>query len=428
MTGWAARDADVCWHPYTQHAIDRDPLPVVGARGSTLQLADGRCLIDAISSWWTCLHGHAHPRLIAAMTEQAERLDHVLFAGCTHEPAVRLAETLVDLARPLRAPEDGGLARVFYSDDGSTAVEVALKAAYLAWVRRGERARTTFIALEWGYHGDTFGAMAVGDPDPFFRDLAPLLFDVVRVRADPDALAAALREHRGKVAAVILEPLVQGAAGMEMHPASFVRDARRLCDEDGVFLIADEVMTGFGRTGTVFACEQAGIAPDLLCAAKGLTGTFPLAVTLATEEIYRIFLSEDRERCFFHGHSFTASPIGCAVALASMAILREEGTPARLDRIGRRIEAGLAELPDRIAGATVRRTGGIVAVELAADDAGYLAATGERLRAACRTRDDVLLRPLGNVVYALTPSCLTDEETDRVATAMAEVAMAAAAE
>ncbi|TAH36905.1 MAG: adenosylmethionine--8-amino-7-oxononanoate transaminase [Planctomycetota bacterium] len=407
---WLQLDAHHCWHPYTQHALDPEPMAVTGAHGAWLELADGRRVLDAISSWWTCLHGHCHPRLLRAMAEQAARLDHVIYAGCAHEPAARLAGALAGLA-------PRGLSRVFYSDDGSTAVEVALKAAYLAWARRGEARRSVFLALEGGYHGDTFGAMSAGDPQPFFRELSPFLFHVARVPADAAALEQALAAQDGRVAALILEPLVQGAAGMKMHAPQFLRDARRLCDARGVFLIADEVMTGFGRTGSLFACEQAGIAPDLLCLAKGLTGgTLPLAVTLAREEIYAAFLGPDRGRALFHGHSYTANPIACAVALESLRVLDEERTPQRLEQIGGWIENGLEGLRSAAGVREIRRCGGIVAVEL--DGAGgYLAPLGEHLRAACRGFD-VLLRPLGNVLYALPPSCTTREECAFVAAAM----------
>jgi adenosylmethionine-8-amino-7-oxononanoate aminotransferase len=416
----AARDARVLWHPYTQHGLDPAPLAVARAEGAWLHLADGSRRLDAISSWWATLHGHGHPRIARAIAEQAVALDHVLFAGCTHEPAVALAEELLTLA-----PRQAGhppLARVFYSDDGSTAVEVALKAAIGAWVRRGETARTTFVALEGGYHGDTFGAMAAGDPQPFFREFAPFLFHVVRVPPRGEALEAALRGLEGRVAGVIVEPLVQGAAGMRLHPAEFLRDARRLCDTHGTFLIADEVMT-FCRTGRAFACEHAGVVPDLLCVAKGLTGgTLPLAATLATEEIFHCFNAKERARAFFHGHTFTANPIACAAARASLSLVREDNTPARLAAIGARIESGLAPLRGDPRVAEVRRLGGIVALELAAPDAGYLAGLGERLRAACRTLHEVLLRPLGNVLYALPPSCVTDEEAGAIARAMAKAA------
>jgi adenosylmethionine-8-amino-7-oxononanoate aminotransferase len=419
----SARDARALWHPYTQHGLDPAPLPVAAAEGAWLRLADGTRRLDAISSWWSCLHGHGHPRIVAAIAAQAAELDHVLFAGCTHEPAVALAEELLALA-----PREAGrppLARVFYSDDGSTAVEAALKMAIGAWVRRGEPARTALIALEGAYHGDTFGAMAAGDPRPFFGEYGPFLFHVARVPPDAEALRAALLAQAGRVAALIVEPLVQGAAGMRMHSAEFLRAARRLCDEHGALLIADEAMT-FARTGAVTACARAGIAPDLLCLAKGLTGgALPLAATLATEAVFAEFRAPMRARAFFHGHTYTGNPIACAAARASLALLREDGAPARLDAIGARIEARLAPLRGEPRLRELRRCGGIVALELDAPDSGYLAGLGERLRAACRARTDVLLRPLGNVLYALPPACLADDEADLVADAIAAVAASA---
>lgn len=421
-----ARDGAVTWHPYTQHGLREPPLPVVAAQGALLTLADGRQLIDAISSWWTSLHGHGRPELLAALAGQAERLDHVQFAGATHEPAVALAEELLAVA-------PSGLSRVFYSDDGSTAVEVALKIAYLSWVHAGQPQRTRFVALDNAYHGDTFGAMAVGDPQPFFAGLKPLLFTVERVPTDAAALNATLARLGTAVAGLIVEPLVQGAGGMLMHPPEFLREARAAADRHGVPLIADEVFTGFGRTGTLFACAQAGITPDLLCLAKGLTGgLLPLAATLSTERLYERFVSTDRARTLFHGHSFTAHPIGCAVARASLALCRAEDTPALLDGLGRRIENALrARL--RVDGspraqavaASVRRRGGIVALDLppvAGASAGYLDARAPALRAAA-VRRGVLLRPLGNVLYAVPPSCTDEAQGETIAAVLAELAL-----
>jgi adenosylmethionine-8-amino-7-oxononanoate aminotransferase len=414
MSDLVERDARVCWHPYTQHRLERDPLPVVGARGAWLELADGRRVLDAISSWWACLHGHGHPRIADAIARQARTLDHVLFAGATHEPAVRLAEELVALAPP-------GLTRVFYSDDGSTAVEVALKMVALAWRHRGEPERTTFVALAGAYHGDTFGAMAAGDPEPFFAPFAPFLFGVRRIPADAVALANALGELGRGAAGLIVEPLVQGAAGMRMHAADFLRAARALCDAHGIPLIADEVFTGFGRTGALFACGRAGVAPDVLCLGKGLTGgTLPLAATLATEALFEAFLHHERTRFFPHGHTFTANPIACAAALASLELVREDDVPARLERIGAALERALAPLAEREDVVALRRLGGIVALELAVppgDRAGYLSALGLDLRRRA-LEHGVLLRPLGNVLYAVPPACVSDAECDAIAAAM----------
>lgn len=336
---------DHAWHPYTQHGLGEELLPVVGARGAWLELADGRRLLDGISSWWCCLHGHGHPRLVAALRRQAERLDHVLFAGCTHEPAERLAAELVEMAAPLAA--DGGrpLSRVFYSDDGSTAVEVALKMAYGAWARRGQPSRTVFLALEGGFHGDTFGAMSASGPDPFFADFAPFLFPVVRVKPDAAELAEALRAHEGRVCGFILEPMLQGAAGMLPHSAEFLRAARRLCDEHGVFLIADEVMTGFGRTGRTFACEHEDVVPDLLCVAKGLASGMPISACIGRAEVMDRWPISRGEA--LHTQTFLGHPPGCAAALASLAVLEQEKLAERAAELG---SWALARLRDATAG------------------------------------------------------------------------------
>ena len=416
-----ARDAAHCWHPYTQHGVDATPLVVQSARGSRLRLADGTELIDAIASWWTCLHGHGEPRLVEALSRQAASLDHVLFAGATHATAVRLAEELVALAPREGGASDPQLTRAFFSDDGSTAVEVALKIAAGAWVHRGQPQRTLFLALEGGYHGDTFGAMSVGDPVPFFEPFAPLLFRARRAAPTVQALERAFEEEGERIAALLLEPLVQGAAGMRMHSPDLLVCARRLCDSFGVPLIADEVFTGFGRVGADFACGRAGVVPDMLITAKGLTGgCYPLAVTLATEALFEAFLSSDRARFLPHGHTLTANPIGCAVALASIELLRTKAVPARLEAIGARIHGGLESLGDHPRVRDLRHLGGIVALDLVpseTDRAGYLSELQPWIRQRA-IELGVLLRPLGNVLYATPPACLSDEEADRIAAAM----------
>lgn len=411
---WLALDERHAWHPYTQHAIDPRPLPVVAAEGAWLTLADGRRLLDAISSWWCCLHGHGRPELVEALAAQARALDHVLYAGCAHEPAARLAARLVGMA-------PGGLERCFYSDDGSTAVEVALKIAVASFRRRGAPDRRAFLALEGGYHGDTFGAMAVGDPEPFHRDLDGLLFAVERAPVDAEALGAAARRLGGRLAAIIVEPAVQGAAGMRAVPPAVVRAARRAADETGALLIADEVLTGFGRTGRTFALEHSGVAPDLLCLSKALTGgMLPLAATLASGPLYEAFLAPERGRMLFHGHTYTANPSACAVALASLDLLERERTPERLDAIGARIETSLGA-EDLPAGVRIRRFGGIVAAE-GPTGGGYAGPGAGRLGAAARTHaPDVLLRPLGGVLYAMPPACTTPDEAGLIARRMAAV-------
>ncbi|KAA3606784.1 MAG: adenosylmethionine--8-amino-7-oxononanoate transaminase [Planctomycetota bacterium] len=411
---WLPHDRQHCWHPYTQHGLDPEPLPVVAAEGSWLQLADGRRLLDAISSWWTVLHGHGQPELISAMTEQAKTLDHVLFAGCTHEPAARLAAELTNLA-------PGELSRAFFSDDGSTAVEVALKAAYQFHLREGRDRRTTFLALNGGYHGDTFGAMAAGDPDPFFQEFSPLLFRVLRIDPTLEALHEALKAHSDQIAAFLFEPMVQGAAGMVMIPPEFYSEAEKLCRERGILTIADEVMTGFGRTGTLFACDQANLNPDLMCLAKGLTGgIFPLSVTLVKEEVFQAFWSRERSRAFFHGHSFTAHPVGCAVARASLALNLRNQTPKVLTAIGKKIHHSLRAWVESEEAVTLRHLGGIVALEFQASDPGYLSGLGQHLRQYCRN-SSALLRPLGPVLYAMPPAATSLSEAEQIAKAMMEV-------
>lgn len=406
------RDAAHVWHPYTQHGLETDFLPVARAAGSILTLTDGRELIDGISSWWACLHGHSHPRMIEAMRDQLGQLDHVLFGGATHEPAVRLAEELVAIAPT-------GLSRVFYSDNGSTAIEVALKMVVQSWLHRGEANRRVFVALEGGYHGDTFGAMAVGDPDPFFLPFLPMLFEVRRVPADAAVLRATFDELGNRAAGFICEPLVQAAGGMVMQSPDFLREVRAACDGAGVPWIADEVMTGFGRTGAMFACDRARVSPDYLCLAKGLTGgNFPLSVTMAHESTFDAFKSVDRRRAFFHGHTFTANPVGCAAGIASLAICRAERTPERIEAIGVRIETRLAaHFGDAARSRNLRRIGGIIAFEMQSEESGYLASAAPRLRALA-VEHGVLLRPLGNVIYAMPPSCTSESECDLIADAM----------
>lgn len=443
------RDGRSLWHPYTQHALEPEPLPVASARGSRLRLEDGREIIDAISSWWTCLHGHGREELVEAMAKQARQLDHVLFAGATHEPAVALAEELLAAySRPAAShrpeasqPDDRetpALERVFYSDDGSTAVEVALKICWQSWRLRGEMQKTLFVALEGGYHGDTIGAMSVGDPDPFFLPFAPLLFEVRRVAPEGDALAALLEQVGDRVCAVIVEPLVQGAGGMRMHDAEFLRHARRATAERGIPLVFDEVMTGFGRTGALFAAHRAGVMPDIACLAKGLTGgILPLAATLVSRRLYESFLSPDRARAFFHGHSMTANPIACAVARVSLELCRRDAVPKRLAAIGAALHEALQELPGEGLARNLRMIGGIVAFDLPASAAGVSAAGASAVETQGGYLDDrslrlrrvaldhgVLLRPLGDVVYAMPPACTTEAEIGRIAGAMREVTRA----
>ncbi|MBA4066647.1 MAG: adenosylmethionine--8-amino-7-oxononanoate transaminase [Isosphaera sp.] len=400
-----SRDRAAVWHPYTSLADPADPLPVVAAEREFLHLADGRTLIDAVSSWWTILHRHRHPPLVAALTAAANTLDHVLFAGVTHPPGVELAERLL-----ASAPWPGG--RVFFSDNGSTAVEVALKLAYQFWFHRGEPGRTLFVGFEDGYHGDTFGAMAVGRDPLFFGTFDPLLFRALRVPVSADRLDAALREHPGKVAAVILEPLLQAAGGMRTHTPAELRDLLDVTRRHGVLFVADEVMTGC-RTGRVWAHGHAGITPDLICAAKTLTGgMLPLAATLASPEVVSAFDTADRSKTFFHGHSFTANPLACAVAVANWKLLDGDAWKADAARIEAFWRRHLEPLRGQPGVKDVRVCGTMGAVELDAAG-GYLAAVGPRVRQLAVDRG-VLLRPLGSVVYALPPLCTSDASLDRI--------------
>ncbi len=405
----ARRDAATVWHPYTSLRETDAPLACVGARDEFLQLADGRRVIDGISSWWTIQHGHRHAPLMNALAEAMKSYDHVLFAGVTHPPAVALAELLLRSARM-----EGG--RVFYSDNGSTAVEVALKMAYQYWCLRGEPQRTRFIGFEHGYHGDTFGAMAVSRDPVFFGRFEPLLLQAEIVPLSAERLDEALRRRKGEVAAVILEPLVQGAGGMRMHSEEELQAIEVVAREHHVLLILDEVMTGGGRTGPLWAHEAARVRPDLLCAAKTLAGgILPLAATLVAGHVAALWDSDNPRDTFFHGHSFTAHPLACSVALANWQTLSTSvhPAPARMEAFWNGALAPLREHP-RVREVRVRGT--IAAVELDVPG-GYLADVGRQLRRECLRRG-VLLRPLGNVLYALPPFCTSDDSLRQIADAM----------
>ena len=431
--GLAARDDACLWHPYTQMQNRPPPLEVVRGAGVYLYTADGRRYLDGVSSWWVNTHGHAHPQLNAALARQADTLEHVIFAGCTHPPAVELAERLTALL-------PAGLTRVFYSDNGSTAVEVALKLAWQYWQNRGEPERRTFIALERAYHGDTVGAMSVSAATSFTAPFEPILFPVVRV-ADPGcytgadgrlrqrgsseclaSLEAQLETLGPTVAGVLVEPMLQGVAGMIVQPPEYLAGVRRLCDRYGTLLLADEVFTGFGRTGRMFACEHAEVAPDIICLSKGLTaGYMPLAATAATEAIYESFLSDDRGRTFFHGHSYTANPLACAVGLASLDIFRDEDVLGRIARLEAQLRSGLEPLRELPWVGDVRVLGGVGVVELApapGGAGGYFDEVGPRVARAFLDRG-LLIRPLGNVVYFMPPYAITDSEA---AWALGEIA------
>jgi adenosylmethionine-8-amino-7-oxononanoate aminotransferase len=407
----AARDRRAVWHPYTSLRDAADPLVCVAAQDEFLHLADGRKVIDAISSWWTILHGHRHPVLMQALRDAAQHFDHVHFAGVTHAPAVELAERML-----ATTPWPAG--RVFYSDNGSTAVEVALKMAYQFWCHRGEPQRARFIGFQHGYHGDTFGAMAVSRDPVFFGRFEPLLFSAAIVPLDANQLDAEFTRHRDQVAAIIVEPLVQGAGGMRMHSPAQLQDLVAAARRHGVLVIADEVMTG-NRLGTRWAHQIAGIVPDLVCAGKTLTGgVLPLAATLAAPQVVEAFDTPDRTRTLFHGHSFTAHPLACAVAVANWKLPLPPIAP--LEAFWREALAPLQELP-RVRDMRVR--GSIAAVELAVEG-GYLADVGRRLRQVC-LEAGVLIRPLGNVLYAMPPFGTRPESLQQMGDAMRRAVLSA---
>jgi adenosylmethionine---8-amino-7-oxononanoate aminotransferase len=409
------------WHPFTQHGLGQVPVAIARAEGAWLETATGARIMDAISSWWVITHGHRHPAIMEAIKDQADKLDQVIFAGFTHEPAEQLARELIGVAPP-------GLAHVFYSDSGSTAVEVALKMALGYWRNIGEL-RTRILALEHAYHGDTVGTMSAGARGVFTASYAPLLFDVGRVpfpavgreQMALDALETALKAE--PVAALIVEPLILGAGGMLIYPPWVLTEMARLCAQHGALLIADEVMTGWGRTGTLFACEQAEISPDILCTAKGLTGgALPLAATLCVPKIFDAHVSTDRARMFFHSSSYTANPLACAAALANLKVWRNEPVMERVSALAGLQRDQVARLAGDTRFSDVRQCGTITALDLGVGESGYLADVGPRMARWFIEERSVLLRPLGNTIYVMPPYCITRAELAGVYDAIAEAA------
>jgi adenosylmethionine-8-amino-7-oxononanoate aminotransferase len=435
----AALDQRYLWHPFTQMQewLGEEPLVIVAGEGNWLLDADGGRYLDGVSSLWCNVHGHRHPIIDAAIREQLERVAHSTMLGLTHPGAAELAARLIEIVPP-------GLTRVFYSDAGATAVEIALKLAFQYWQLRGEPERTRFVSLDGAYHGDTLGAVSVGYSEAFHRFFRPLLFDSVRLtpphvfrwrdgldatRACAAALDEArrkLRQHAGQIAATIVEPLVQGAAGMWVHPPEYLAGVAELVHEAGALLICDEVATGFGRTGTMFASLQAGVSPDLLCVGKGITGGYlPLAATFASEEIFTAFLGRYEDLvAFFHGHTYTGNPLACAAALASLEVFAREQTLVRVREtaaaIGERLRrevAGLAHVGD------VRQSGLMIGIELVRDRArreAFPSAARVGYRACKAARDrGVILRPLGDVVVLMPPLSLSHQEADLLVDAAA---------
>jgi adenosylmethionine-8-amino-7-oxononanoate aminotransferase len=443
---WVERDLAHVWHPCTQMK-DHESVPLVPLRaGKGVWLEDfaGKRYIDGISSWWTTLFGHSNPRINAAVAAQLEKLEHVIFAGFTHEPAVTLAEQLVELAPP-------GLERCFFADNGSAAVEVAVKMSFHYWRNVGEPRKTRFITLSNSYHGETLGALAVGNVDLYKSIYKPLLMDVITAPS-PDAFArepgvseadharrmfapmeAALERHHADVAAVIVEPLVQCAGSMRMYDPVYLELLRAACDRFNVHLIADEIAVGFGRTGTMFACEQAGIRPDYLCLSKGLTGGYlPLSAVLTTRGVYDAFYDEYvKLNAFLHSHSYTGNPLACAAANATLGIFRDEPVLERNRALAAHLRASVAHLEDHPHVAEIRQRGMILAIELVKDRKSRTPWPFEERRGLRIYRHALergaLIRPIGSVVYFMPPYVIQRDEIDllaRIATEGIELACA----
>lgn len=430
----ATRDLAHVWHPCTQmreHDAQLPLIPIVRGEGAWLIDADGKRYLDGISSWWSNLFGHANPRIAAAIAAQAEKLNHVMLAGFTHEPALQLAEELARIAPP-------GLTRVSYASDGASAVEIALKMSFHYWHNAGHPKRTRFIALANAYHGETLGALSLSDLPLYRAVYGPLLFDPI-VAPSPDWLdaepgesaddvarrrlgdmRAIMERHAHETCAVIVEPLVQCSGGMRMHVPLYLVGVRKLCDEFGVHLIADEIAVGFGRTGTLFACEQAAISPDFMCLSKGLTGgALPLSAVLTTDRVYQAFLGDyATNNAFLHSHTFCGNPIACAAALASLKIFREEAVLERNSDLAAHLAERLKPLREHSHVAGLRQTGWITAFDLVADKASrtpYPSAERRGLRFYRHALDlGVLLRPLGDTVYFLPPYCVEKSDIDHM--------------
>ncbi|MGH6866390.1 MAG: adenosylmethionine--8-amino-7-oxononanoate transaminase [Methyloceanibacter sp.] len=429
-----AQDRRHVWHPFTQHGTEEEPIVIVRAKGASLFDCEGREILDLISSWWTCTHGHSHPKINAALARQAEAFEHVMFAGFTHEPAVNLASALAGLL-------PGDLNRVFFSDDGSTSVEVALKIAYQSWINRGEPQRRMLLAFDGGYHGDTLGAMSLGRGSQMFSPFRDLMCKVCvlpypgtfegdkavgeREAGALSAFGALLAERGNTIAAMIIEPLLQGSAGMRMCRPSFLRRLVDMAQASGVIVIFDEVATGFGRTGKLFALEQAGVVPELVCLSKGLTaGYMPLAATVARDGLFDAFIGDSFGRALPHGHSFTGNPLACAVALASLALFEEEKTLERIAAINTRHRTLLAAVADRPDVVRPRLLGSMVAFDVK-DGGAYQSDQSRALRAWYLGRG-LNIRPLGSTLYLMPPYCISESELSRAYAGLVEGLDAAA--
>ncbi|MEW6446255.1 MAG: adenosylmethionine--8-amino-7-oxononanoate transaminase [Pseudomonadota bacterium] len=425
---WNRRDLDVLWHPCTQMK-DHERLPVIPiarGEGAWLYDFDGRRYLDAVSSWWVNLFGHANPFIGARIKQQLDTLEHVLLAGFTHAPVIELSERLVKMTPP-------GLSRVFYADNGSSGIEVALKMSYHAWRNQGAERKTKFVALEHSYHGETLGALSVGDVSLFKATYQPLLMEVLKAPS-PDCSArlpgetcadvarraaagmeALLTQHHEQISAVIIEPLVQCASGMRMHDPLYLTLLRELCDRYRVHLIADEIAVGFGRTGAMFACEQADITPDFMILSKGLTGGFlPLAAVLTTDAIYRVFYDDyDKLSAFLHSHSYTGNPLACAAALATLDLFEQSDVIGANRRLARTMGEAMADLANHPHVAEVRQTGMILAIEMVGDKASRTPFPWQERRGRrvfeYGLAHEALLRPLGDVIYWLPPYVIDED-------------------
>lgn len=405
----ADRDQKVIWHPYTQMQNAPLPIPIVRGKGLYLFTDEGKKYLDAVSSWWVNIHGHSHPYIAQKVSEQLLQLEHVIFAGFTHPGAIELAERLLEIL-------PSNQSKVFYSDNGSTAVEVALKMCFQYWSNR-EQERTKVLAFHNSYHGDTFGAMSVSARSAFTHPFEKLLFEVEFIDLPNASNIGGLKEHisnlSSELAAFIFEPLVQGAGGMQMYGAEALSELIAHCQTEGVLTIADEVMTGFGRTGKLFASDHLSAHADLMCFSKGLTGgTMALGVTTCTTAIYEAFLSDDKLKTLFHGHSFTANPIACAAALASMDILLAEETIENIGRIVHSHQRFAAKIKEHIKLKCVRQTGTILALEWeTSGQTSYFNKLRDNLYSFF-LEQGIILRPLGNIIYILPPYCISNEELD----------------
>ncbi len=421
-----SKDISAIWHPMTQHKTFGPAIHVERAKGAYLYARDatkgGRKIIDGISSWWVNTHGHCHPKIVEAVREQAGKLEQVIFAGFTHDPAENLTRALMrSVQREFENSEGQIPEHVFYSDSGSTAIEVALKMAIGFHQNAGQK-RHKVIALEGGYHGDTFGTMSTGARGVFNAVYESFLFDVKHVPFPAKGAEAQslmwldrwLKKYGEQTAAFVFEPIVQGASGMRQYCPSVLKKMVQMCREYGVIMIADEVMTGFGRTGTMYACTQAEIAPDLLCLSKGITGGFlPMGATLATREIYKAFYHEDKAKQFFHSTSFTANSLSCAAAVASLEIWENEPVLTRIANIEaahRRAAGWYSARPDV---ADVRVKGSIFAIDVRDDVQGYLSNVGGKIY-DFMLENDILLRPIGNTIYILPPYCIKKADLERI--------------